>query len=292
MPSAFPEREWVEHSALWYSDDTDGQIALELVNDLPGCIENDVAIDDLFFGICGSVRLSSAAPPPPFCPGDASAEIALRGRAEGLAQPQYQWQHLQTGGWQDLPGATDTLLRLLAPTAQDTGLYRLAAAEWGNLGSRTCALYSPPIRLQALPSYHFRDTATICQGEIYLGLQNPGTYTRRYQTSLGCDSLHTLELRVRGGIALYLPNAFSPDDDGHNDTLQPEFSALDLDGFHWQVFDRWGNLLFESRDPAQAWDGHARGRRCETGVYLSTLRFEVRGCQNAVLHQDVLLWGN
>ena len=93
---------------------------------LPGCVANDVAIDDLFLGVCGGVELSS---PKLFryCPGNPTVSFDLSGHALGFFQPQYQWQHQSAGGgpWADLAGQTDTLLTINAPSAADAGLYRL-----------------------------------------------------------------------------------------------------------------------------------------------------------------------
>ena len=78
---------------------------------------------------------------------------------------------------------------------------------------------------------------------------------------------------------LYLPTAFSPNEDGNNDT----FRAYPAPGLEWQsfklmVFDRWGNQLFESTDPALGWDGAFKGTLMNTGLYVYHLKGQVFYC--------------
>ncbi len=288
--TAYPMTEWVQTSVLWNSGTVDGQASLELINDLPGCDANDVAVDDLFFGVCAGVELSSGDLFR-FCPGDPAVSFNLSGHAAGFLQPQYQWQHQSAAGgpWMDLAGQTDTLLTITAPTAAEAGWYRLVAAEQGNIESITCSVTSPRIHLNPYPSYHIVDTVNICIGESYAGHSESGLYTDQYQTVLGCDSLRTLDLRVRGDVQIYVPNAFSPNDDGVNDRIQPFCSDLNVDVYYWQVFDRWGNMVFETRNPAESWDGTFRGKACIPGVYVYSLKMEIRNCQNSMLSGDLTL---
>ncbi len=288
--TSYPNASWVQTSVLWNSGTVDGEASLELVNDLPGCDANDVAIDDLFFGLCAGVVLSSEKLFR-YCPGDPSASFDLSGHAIGFIQPQYQWQHQAANGgpWTNLVGQTDTLLTINAPSTADAGLYRLVASEQGNIESITCSVISPSIRLNPYPTYNVVDTVNICVGQSYAGHTESGLYTDHYQTILGCDSVRTLDLRVRGDVQLYVPNVFSPNDDGSNDLIQPFLSDLDVDVYRWQVFDRWGNQVFETRDPSESWDGTFRGKPCAAGVYAYVLKIEIRDCQKSRLIGDFTL---
>jgi gliding motility-associated-like protein len=75
---------------------------------------------------------------------------------------------------------------------------------------------------------------------------------------------------------VYVPNAFSPNDDGINDQFGPfiasDFSIVD---YEFRVFDRWGSLVFESNQMDQPWNGHAFGRPMANGVYIWTLSYAV-----------------
>ena len=65
----------------------------------------------------------------------------------------------------------------------------------------------------------------------------------------------------------YVANAFTPNDDGYNDTFKPIINVVDLESFELQVFDRWGGIIYESNDPWAEWDGTAGGSDVPGGVY-------------------------
>lgn len=287
---SYPDMFWVQTEVNWNSGSLNGAVALELINDLPGCVENDVAIDDLFFGVCADVDLSCESIFR-FCSGDPSISLQLSGHATGFLLPQYQWQfQAESGGsWMNLVGKTDSLLTIHAPTKNDAGLYRLLAAEYGNIESISCSVFSSPIRLDPFPEYYIVDTINICKGESYAGQTETGLYVQRFQTILGCDSTYTLDLRVRGEVGIYVPNIFSPNDDGTNDQIQPFMSSQDIDFVQWQIFDRWGNLVFESRNPTDSWDGTYRGKPCPAGVYAYQLDLEILECQQTEQRGDITL---
>lgn len=73
---------------------------------------------------------------------------------------------------------------------------------------------------------------------------------------------------------VYIPNAFSPNDDGRNDTFVPQ-SACELMDYELMIFDRWGNQIFAATDPKAGWDGHYKGKTMPTGVYAWALSYSV-----------------
>ncbi len=73
----------------------------------------------------------------------------------------------------------------------------------------------------------------------------------------------------------YLPNVFSPNGDGINDDFRPLLPpGIQLRNYTFRVFDRWGNLVFETLDPEKAWDGTFRGGILPQGVFLYYLYLE------------------
>lgn len=62
------------------------------------------------------------------------------------------------------------------------------------------------------------------------------------------------------------PNAFTPNDDGKNDVFVIK-GPLDLVSFEMTIYDRWGRIIFNSRDIAQGWDGFVNGKPAQEGVY-------------------------
>jgi gliding motility-associated-like protein len=81
---------------------------------------------------------------------------------------------------------------------------------------------------------------------------------------------------------ILLPSAFTPNDDGLNDTygISNPFVAGEILAF--QIFDRWGNILFETIDPLERWDGSYRGEPVNPGVFLYKIHFRCRGEEGLV----------
>ena len=80
---------------------------------------------------------------------------------------------------------------------------------------------------------------------------------------------------------IYVPNAFTPNNDRLNDVFKLQAECEDLQTFHLSIFDRWGQKVFESTNPdltdndALYWDGtHNDGERCAQGIYSYTLEYE------------------
>jgi len=67
---------------------------------------------------------------------------------------------------------------------------------------------------------------------------------------------------------ILMPNAFTPNDDGRNDIINPVLTFIPQK-YTYQVFDRWGSRIFETTDPATGWDGSVNGgEKASEGVYI------------------------
>lgn len=75
----------------------------------------------------------------------------------------------------------------------------------------------------------------------------------------GCMSHAQYCLRIDPYFSIFVPNAFSPNGDGLNDVFMPLMFNVMEDGYELQIFDRWGNLIFETTDIYKSWDGRANG---------------------------------
>jgi len=104
------------------------------------------------------------------------------------------------------------------------------------------------------------------------------------------DRITVLVERIR---RVYVPNAFSPNDDGRNDFFFPQAEPfVQVEDF--QVFDRWGNRMFVAvnpgiNDPTAGWDGRVRGKEAQTGVYVYFLSVRYPDGETEVLEGDVTL---
>ncbi|QQS28513.1 MAG: gliding motility-associated C-terminal domain-containing protein [Sphingobacteriales bacterium] len=71
---------------------------------------------------------------------------------------------------------------------------------------------------------------------------------------------------------LIVPNAFSPNEDGVNDEFRATTNG-EVSAFLMQVYNRWGEIVFETGNPAEGWDGTFRGELQEIGVYVFYIRY-------------------
>jgi gliding motility-associated-like protein len=95
------------------------------------------------------------------------------------------------------------------------------------------------------------------------------TYTVSFIDTNGC--ITTEQVQVRLESTLYIPNAFSPNDDGINDEFR--VGGADLDEFQLDIFNRWGELIITLSSYADSWDGTYKNRLSPEGVYPWILRF-------------------
>ena len=79
-------------------------------------------------------------------------------------------------------------------------------------------------------------------------------------------------LFINCGCVAYVPSAFTPNNDALNDGLIPNLDCLVRD-YHFTVFSRWGEKLFETFDPTERWDGTYLGNDVQIGSYIWTLDY-------------------
>ncbi len=84
---------------------------------------------------------------------------------------------------------------------------------------------------------------------------NVGSYdlTQIVTNSFGCKDIATYSLKVEPEMTFYLPNAFTPDEDGTNEVFK--CYGLNIEQFRMEIYDRWGELVFESNDIEVGWNG-------------------------------------
>jgi len=75
------------------------------------------------------------------------------------------------------------------------------------------------------------------------------------------------------------PNAFTPNNDGKNDVFKAIITCP-LENFQMIIFNRWGNKVFETRDPYEGWDGSYKGRICDNGVFVYVIQYRSSSTYN------------
>lgn len=95
------------------------------------------------------------------------------------------------------------------------------------------------------------------------------TYCATVTNANGCKREACVEVQVRAESTLYIPNVFTPNGDGINDEFH--VASYNLVEFDIKIFNRWGQLLFQTNDPLTGWDGSFRGQTV-SGVYVFILK--------------------
>jgi len=129
-------------------------------------------------------------------------------------------------------------------------------ANDGNYNYNGQFLWSPP---EGLNNPTIPDPVVTNDKEI--------TYYIAMENSYGCSLLDSIHIKYYTGPAIYVPNAFTPNGDGRNDILRP--LVVGFTSFNYfRVFNRSGQIMFETGQPGQGWDGTINGRPAPAGAYI------------------------
>lgn len=121
------------------------------------------------------------------------------------------------------------------------------------------------------------------------------TYRVAVTDANGCRGEDAIQVSVKKSRDVFVPTGFSPNNDGNNDRLLVHGKGRQIRRVvSFQVFDRWGELLYQAadfqvNDAAQGWDGQFRGQPCAAGTYVWQLEVEyVDGFRDALSGGTVL----
>jgi len=90
----------------------------------------------------------------------------------------------------------------------------------------------------------------------------------------GCVATVSNTAIVLGEYGIYVPNAFTPDGDGMNDSFFPNGFGITDEDYSFMIFDRWGEQIFESHKTFVPWNGTYKGKLVQNGVYVWRLTFK------------------
>jgi gliding motility-associated-like protein len=99
-----------------------------------------------------------------------------------------------------------------------------------------------------------------------------GQYRVDVSNECGTNSA-TIRL-YNGACKIYVPTAFTPNGDGNNDLFKAEFGE-NVIKFQLEVFNRWGQRVFNSNDFKKGWDGRIQGLLQPTGVYAWKITYTI-----------------
>jgi gliding motility-associated-like protein len=193
------DEKWRKVGFTFTTDPGRTEVKLTMRNNAPGGVGNDIALDNIAFQACGSPSKVTTNTPGIICEDAEFPTLSAEIEDDTLAV--VQWQISEDGGltWSDLPGGT-TLTFQVEPVPPGEYIYRfLHATSATNLQNEKCRTVSDFLTLEVVP-IEFLIVDTICEGLSYLlgneNVSETGIYIRTFISSMGCDSIVTLDLTI------------------------------------------------------------------------------------------------
>ena len=116
------------------------------------------------------------------------------------------------------------------------------------------------------------------------------TVTLTATAASGCQDQYSFKINRKQELVYYIPNTFTPNGDEFNQLFKPIFtSGFDPFFYTFSVYNRYGNLIFESHDPEMGWDGSYNDGKtnynCPIGDYVWTVEYTLYdlGAKNKVV---------
>jgi len=97
----------------------------------------------------------------------------------------------------------------------------------------------------------------------------------------GCFDTTTKNVSIYLNALVFVPNAFTPNDDGKNDIFLPQVTGVDETDYSLIIFDRWGREIFSSTKTTEGWDGKDKSVEAALGVYTYIIQYkEIKGIRH------------
>ncbi len=119
-------------------------------------------------------------------------------------------------------------------------------------------------------NYSWTPSETLSNDNIPDPVASPTVTTTYYVTITfpdGCKSYDSVIVKVKTEPIIVFPSAFTPNNDGKNDRYRPRIVGL-VDVDYFRVYNRWGQLLYETKSPVEGWDGMFKGVPQEVDTYV------------------------
>lgn len=190
---------WITYGFTFDTPPGVSEVTLRISNNAPGGIGNDLALDNISFRTCGANAFINTDQNIFLC-ADANDPAPITADVD-LNEVVIQWQQSLDGGntWNDLAGE-DSAVYLHDEFSAGVYWYRyLSASSLANLTTLKCRVVSDVVKIEVLP-LEFSVSETICEGNAYFlgtdSLTESGFYTADLISSIGCDSIVSLDLTI------------------------------------------------------------------------------------------------
>ena len=98
--------------------------------------------------------------------------------------------------------------------------------------------------------------------------------------SFGCIDSITKLIKIEDDCVVYIPNTFTPNKIGGNDVFKISGVGFQTEGFNMFIYDRWGDLIYQTNDVYKGWDGTGKGLLMKSGTYVYKIR--VKDTRNTI----------
>ncbi len=301
--------EWKKYGILFTTPADNATIVLRIRNNSPGGNGNDLALDDIAFRPCGAQITASIENNPDtvnICSGNTTQYNLFGNPSSIYEKPAYQWQTSTDQGtsWQDIAGATEQDYSRPSVIQSGNYLYRLAVIDSSVASIITCRVASNVLSVNVHPipvvdagpdriyirgypdtinavatangdalSYFWTPPLYMPDPTALKAVVTPGAdiiYTLMVQSIFGCASQDAVNVKVVDGI--FVPNAFTPNGDGLNDTWSIPYLDPGLNA-DVKIFNRWGQLVYHTSAGKVLWDGTLNSVPQPAGVYIYVVTF-------------------
>ncbi|MGZ5243452.1 MAG: T9SS type B sorting domain-containing protein, partial [Bacteroidia bacterium] len=107
--------------------------------------------------------------------------------------------------------------------------------------------------------------------ERELPIHTFGRYILKVTNNKGCENSDTINITQECDPHIWVPNAFTPFNEEPNNTFKPV--VYDVFTIEMKIYNRWGELVFVTRDINKGWDGTFNGSPCTADMYLWTITY-------------------
>jgi gliding motility-associated-like protein len=208
------------------------------------------------------------------------------------------------------PVATDAVSYSWSTGATQPSIYAHASGTYSVTATNACGTADASVSLVMMTSptkvYNGAIIDSCSHRSVTLDVQNPGknflwSNGRTTPVITVTDSgLYTVVISDSGGFCpvtdmvrvvfhacdscpVAIPNAFTPNGDSKNDVFR-SFSICPYDSYHITIYNRWGELVYESSTETSGWDGTYKNVAQPTGVYIYMIRYRTAGATTDTMH--------
>ncbi len=180
-------------------------------------------------------------------------------------------------------------------TVKDKGTYSIVATDINSCVSKDELVVQSVF---ALPNVNLGPDTIYCKNERFeliapagqakyewsngltssiIQINSPGNYWVKVTSRDGCISRDTVSLAAKECLkGVFFPNAFTPNNDRTNNSFKPVVHG-NLESFYFVIYNRYGQKVFETKDPKRGWDGTINGKQQASAAFIWTAQYKFTG---------------